>query len=223
MKYVHVLVEGQTEEAFLQHVMNPYLFDYGVCLTPKIITTKIVKTGKDFKGGISNYKKIKDDIYRLLGDSSVVAVTTLIDYYGLPDDFPGKGTIQGNNCFDRVSYLEEEFAKNIAKERFIPFLTLHEFEAYLFASPEYLVEAFPGLGSKEKEELIQIEKRFNSPEEINDGKMTHPSMRIERLISTYDKVVNGPMIAKRIGLTTIKERCPHFNKWVSTLTLIGGK
>lgn len=158
MKFVHVLVEGQTEETFLRNVLNPYLQDYDVFLTAKIITTKHVNTGKDFKGGGSDYKKIRNDLCRLLGDNSVAAVTTMIDYYGLPADFPGKSTIQGNNCFDRVSYLEEQFAMDIKKERFIPFLVLHEFEAYLFTLPECLVDAFPELGDKEKKSLCKLKK-----------------------------------------------------------------
>lgn len=223
MKFVHVLVEGQTEETFLRNVLNPYLLNYDVFLIAKIITTKYVKIGKNFKGGISNYSKIRDDLHRLLRDNSVVAVTTMIDYYGLPSDFPGKDTIQGNNCFDRVSYLEKQFGKDIADEKFIPFLVLHEFEAYLFTSPKYLVNAFPELGNKEKREFVQIEKSFNSPEEIDNGEMTHPSACIERLIPAYKKVIDGSIITKQIGLTAIKERCPHFNKWISSLEAIERK
>ncbi|MBU0702085.1 DUF4276 family protein [bacterium] len=223
MKFVHVLVEGPTEETFLRDVMNPYLFNYDVYLNAIIITTKGIETGKNFKGGTSKYNKIRGTIYRLLGDSTVVAVTTMIDYYKLPSDFPSKNAIHGNNCFDRVSYLEEQFAMDIAQERFIPFFVLHEFEAYLFTLPEYLIDAFPELKNEEKKELMQIGKSCSSPEEINDGEATHPSARIKRLIPTYGKVSYGSIIAKRIGLIAIKERCPHFNKWVSTLESIGKK
>lgn len=37
MKRVHVLVEGQTEEAFVGLVVQPHLWDHGVDLTPTIV------------------------------------------------------------------------------------------------------------------------------------------------------------------------------------------
>jgi hypothetical protein len=219
MKFVHVLVEGQTEETFLRDVITPYLLNHNIFLTAKIITTKRMKMGTDFKGGISNYGKIKNDILRLLGDSSVAAVTTLIDYYGLPSDFPGKSTIKGTNCFERVSYLEKHFADDIANDKFIPFLSLHEFEAYLFTSPTDLANAFPNMDIKD--EFIRIREEFQTPEEINEGATTHPAARISKLVPIYKKALHGPIITKRIGLTAIRKMCPHFNAWISTLESLG--
>ncbi|HHB90288.1 MAG TPA: DUF4276 family protein [Anaerolineae bacterium] len=31
------------------------------------------------------------------------------------------------------------------------------------------------------------------------------------------KTLHGPMIIKRIGLASIRERCPHFDAWVTML------
>lgn len=82
MIYIYAVVEGQTEEKFIKDILNPYLEDYG-----KFIYPIIVKTKTGHKGGITEYKPIKKDILSLLKDRNVY-VTTMIDYYGLPSDFP---------------------------------------------------------------------------------------------------------------------------------------
>ena len=88
MVRVLVLVEGQTEERFVNDVLAPFFATKQVFLSPKILTTKVVKSGKDFKGGVSTYAQIEKHLNNLLGDSNA-HVTTLIDYYGLPTDTPG--------------------------------------------------------------------------------------------------------------------------------------
>lgn len=215
MKYVHVLVEGQTEETFVRDVINPYLEDRDVFLIAKIVTTKYVKIGKDFKGGISKYNKIRNDIQRLLGDSSISAVTTMIDYYGLPNDFPGKGPLQKMDCYSKVHFLESQFLNDISNRKFIPFLVLHEFETYLFTSPENVANVFPK--DKIKDKLVQINNQFTTPEEIDEGKDTHPAARIKDLIPGYRKTLHGPLITKRIGLDDIRRKCNHFDKWLIKL------
>ena len=86
MKKVHVLVEGQTEEKFVNTVLADYLCKLKIYLIPIIVATKRVKSGGKFRGGVTSYKKVKDEILRLLQDSSSVAVTTMIDFYALPED-----------------------------------------------------------------------------------------------------------------------------------------
>jgi hypothetical protein len=43
---------------------------------------------------------------RLLNDTGAVAVTTMLDYYGLPRDFPGRSAIPAGDCYARVAHLE---------------------------------------------------------------------------------------------------------------------
>ena len=59
MKQILILVEGQTEETFVKEVLNPYLNQYDRHLSPTIINTKIVKGGKNHKGGIDNYGQLR--------------------------------------------------------------------------------------------------------------------------------------------------------------------
>ena len=90
MKRILILVEGQTEETFVRDLLMPHLAQFGIYPTPVLVETKRDETGLKYKGGVSNYRKIKRDVMRLLHDTNAVAVTTMLDFYGLPHDFPGR-------------------------------------------------------------------------------------------------------------------------------------
>lgn len=215
MKRILALVEGQTEETFVRDVLRPYLLTRDKVVIPKIATTKRTKSGPHFKGGVTNYSRIKNDIRLLLNDTDAVMVTTFLDYYGLPADFPGKGSLPAGDCYKRAIYMETSFKDDINNPRFMPFLTLHEFEAFLFSSPAHIADAFPEISVTKKLEAITGSK--GSPEEINDGQETHPSARLEKLIPAYRKALHGPIIVKRIGLDTIRSKCGHFAAWLTAL------
>ena len=215
MKRVLVLVEGQTEERFVKDVLAPACWDHGKDPIPKVVTTKRVKRGPDFKGGITDYQKVENDLQRLLGDTNAVAITTFIDYYALPSDFPGMANRPNGSYLDRARHVEAAWAQKINTPRFRPYLMLHEFEALLFVSPALLGRA---LYADEKiAELNAIRESFASPEEINDNPQTAPSRRILALLPGYQKTLHGPMITSRIGLSDIGRECPHFAEWVAWL------
>jgi hypothetical protein len=215
MKRVLMLVEGQTEERFIKDVLCPYFWDCEIDLTPKIATTKRVMIGPHFKGGITNYPKVERDVRLLLNDTGAVSVTTFIDYYALPSDFPGMASRPTGTSMQRAIHVETEWAKQVNHLRFHPYLMVHEFEAILFCKPEELGIALyqPRVGR----DLAKIRASFPSPEEINEGQDTAPSKRIINCSSAYQKTVHGPMIAKRIGLQVIREQCNHFNNWLNWL------
>ncbi len=218
MKRVLILVEGQTEETAVRDIIQPCLLEKDICIIPTILTTKRVKDGKDFKGGVSRYEKIRKELKLLLADTDAQAITTFLDYYGLPGDFPGKKDLRSSDCFERVTFLERAFSEDIEDKRFLPFLALHEFEAYLFCSPGEMAKAFPD--QTLKDQFNNICNQFDSPEEINQGKDTHPSARITGLVAGYEKAHHGPLIVGRIGLDNIREQCRHFNEWICKLESI---
>jgi len=220
MKTVLVFVEGQAEETFIREVLDPYLQNKNVCLIPKLAVTRRVKSGPDFKGGIVSYGKAKNDITRLLKDSSVSIVTTMIDFYGLPTDFPGKATLPNGSGYQKVLHLENEFQKDIASPKFLPYLSLHEFEAMIFVAPEHLLQVFPKVNKNQ--ELAEIIAKFNSPEEINDDPQTAPSKRLEKLFPKYQKTSDGPLIVIETGVDRIRSQCFHFNEWLTKLEKLGG-
>jgi len=111
MKKVLILVEGQTEETVVRDVLSPYLANRGAYLEPIILKTKREKWGTTFKGGIRSFDQVRRDLLPLLGDTSVAAVTTLIDYYGLPQDFPGMGSRPASDPYARVRHVESRLPK----------------------------------------------------------------------------------------------------------------
>lgn len=96
----------------------------------------------------------------------------MIDYYGLPTDFPGMDHVQEyKSAEERVMYLEQMLDKNISgsdisEENFIPYIQLHEFEALLFSDIS-IVDRVLSTGRESKyEELAKIRHEY-APEEIN--------------------------------------------------------
>ncbi len=178
-------------------------------------TTKRVNSGGKFKGGVPSYGKVRGEVVRLLGDSSAVMVTTMLDYYGLPPTFPGRAAPIGATCEERVSFVEERWTAEIGDRRFRAHLSLHEFEALLFSDPAAIAAGFanPELA----QELTSIRASFRTPEEINDRPESAPSARLRALYPRYSKPFFGTLIAGRIGLETMIAQCPHFARWVDFL------
>lgn len=212
MKKTLILVEGQTEERFVKVVLSNYFLQKNVWLIPRIIETKEVKSGPNFKGGINSYQKIKKDLLKLLADSSAVVTTTMIDYYGLPRDFPSFN--DKGNCYLKVKSAEESFAQDISNQKFVPYLQLHEFEGILFSAPK-AISSTMDVSGKSDLNVQKIRDCVKSPEEINDGLDTHPSKRIQKLFPNYNKPFHGELISSRIGMDKILNDCPHFNSWVT--------
>ncbi len=220
MTKVLIYVEGQTEEIFVRNVLGPHLAARGVYLEPTLAVTKRTKQGKHFKGGVTSYAKTKRDILRLLNDRSAALVTTMIDFYALPKDFPGQGDLPSSSPYQRVEHLEAAFAKDIGHRRFCPFFMLHEFEALLLTRPEVIGQAIPSATLKETETFMR-ELRGRAPEEINEGRKTHPAARIQSHFPSYNKKIDGPRIVERIGLEAIREKCQHFAHWLARLEGLG--
>lgn len=221
MNRVLVLVEGQTEEVFLKQILAPPLAERGVYLTPTIHSTKARKSGKRFKGGVSKYSRLRRDLLRLLGDSDTAAVTTMLDYYGLPVDFPGQRDLpESTDPYEKVSHLEAELQRDIDNDRLLPYLSLHEFEALLFAGPEHLISTFHPVPITSKREFEKVAASA-SPEEINDGADTHPAARLQKWFPAFQKTLHGRLVTGRIGLPKLRETCPHFNRWIEQLEALG--
>lgn len=212
---VLILVEGQTEQTFVDKQLSPYLANKNIFLDkPIIVPTKKVIGGPYFKGGVTSYLQVKGVLLKLLNDTSATVITTMIDFYGLPKDFPGYEQISGN-CYERVEFLERAFRSDINHPKFLPYLSLHEFEALLFTSPEEIAARFPD--RDRAKELKEIRSQFSTPEEIDDGPTTSPSKRILKALPKYKKLLDGTAIIQSIGIDLIRQECNHFNEWLGKL------
>jgi hypothetical protein len=217
MKFIYILCEGETKEKFVKEVLQPHFKALDKHLEPIILSTKRDRSGTKVKGGVSSYKKIRRDLQNLLRDSHVDCVTTFLDYYGLPEDFPGKAEMAHRKFetpYQRVTHLEEKFAEDIDDRRFLPYIMLHEFEAVLFIDLAALEEV---VGVSPDFRALGDWQLFSSPEEINDGKDTHPSARLGKAYRGYRKVLHGSQAVMRIGLERIREKCPHLDEWIRKL------
>lgn len=213
---VLILVEGQTEETFVKQVLAPALAERGVYAVPTVHNTKRVKDGPNFKGGVTGFEKFRSDLARLLRDREATA-TTLIDYYGLPEDFPGmKERARHAAARDRVRHVEAALAAAMGNPpNFIPFIALHEFEAWVFTDPAVLPRLMTEPGKAA--DMLALRSSVSGPEDINESPQTAPSKRLLRLFPGYRKPFHGPNAVETIGLDCIRKECPHFDAWVGKL------
>jgi hypothetical protein len=221
-KKVLIHCEGPTEEQFVKDVLGPHLRGNDVYPIAKIVTTKRTLAGADHKGGLcmGGFPRVEGELKRLLCDTSAIAVTTLYDFYGLPDDFPRdeQTFAQAVTGLDKAKHLEERLEQCIGSRRFRAYLQLHEFEAMLFTDGQPYNNYF----AKEiGEQVDKIRQTCGGPESVNNQRSTSPSHRLTDLFDQYgeryDKVTYGSILADDMTLHAIRQACPHFNEWLTWL------
>ncbi len=216
---LHFVVEGQTEETFVNQILAPELADQSIVADAHKITTGR-KRGTVYRGGFLAYDHLRNDLVLWMkqeGRNAEARFTTMVDLYGLPTDFPGRGTFgQIADPLRKAESLESALADDIGDDRFIPYIQLHEFEALLFSEPDAFSSAFPA-AEDEIAKLRMIRTSFDSPEHIDEGADTAPSKRICKLLPSYAKTSYGLAIAATIGLARMRSECRHFDHWVEKL------
>lgn len=221
MNELVVIVEGETEQAFVRNVLAGHLALRGT-------TVWAVLPGKQRRhGGARKWEVARQDICRTLRERRYC--TTMFDYYGLPNDWPGRATSRAQSPHVRASCVEAEVASDVAAAMgdafnpkfFIPYIQLHEFEALAFADVEILASVTQPIASHSVEWLVEhfraILFEAGNPEAINDSYDTCPSRRIARAVPAYRKRTQSPIVTSRIGLGTLRERCGHFASWLDRL------
>ena len=220
MVRLHFVVEGQTEEEFVNALLVDHLVEYNaICDARCVLTSR--QGHRQFKGGVSRYNQIQRDVRLWMKEDSNedARFTTMFDLYRLPADFPGLKDIEGiPDVYRKVALVEGRFAEDIASTRFVPHIQLHEFEALLFTDIRQLRIEFPA-ALREVARLQDIAARFGSPELIDDRPENAPSRRIIAEIPAYAglKVSAGPRVSATIGLPLIREKCAPFNAWLEKL------
>ncbi len=221
---LNIIVEGQTEETFVNQTLKPHLSRFSIGVSARVVTTR-KERGTKYRGGLSTYLKAKRDItlWTKQDRNPDVRFTTMFDLYGLPTDFPGyKSAAADADPYQRVLALEDAFRKDISDRRFIPYIQLHEFEALILSDPKQLDTQFENRADGIAR-LDTMASRFPSPEHINDNANTAPSKRIISEIPEYQgsKVSAGPIVAEKIGLSTLRSKCAHFAEWLEKLESLG--
>lgn len=212
-----ILVEGRTEFEFVA-LLNEHLQPKNLQLKAKIVDTKrSIGGAAAHQGGITSYGKLKNNLLPLFNASHLVVITTMIDYYGLPKDFPGYNQAEAQlpDLYQRIGYLEKQWADDVNHSRFLPYLSIHEFEALLFTQPEKIAQEVPRSKEEDRVTLLNIRHQFQNPEAINTD--DPPGKRIGRIFPEYSKRQHGFPIAIEIGITAMRRECPHFDAWLTKL------
>jgi hypothetical protein len=216
MKRIIIICEGPTEQVFCERTLYPYFFERGYYIQAPTI--------KHSRGGIVKWETLKKQIETHLISEPGAFVTTFIDYYGLyqkysfPDWEIAERTIERNS---RMDILESGMRMDVAdhlRNRFLSYLQLHEFEGLLFNDINVFYEHIPAADLVNQDELRSVFQLYENPEMINNNIETSPSHRLMRIISGYNKIVYGDILAEAIGLERIMQKSPRFNAWILKLS-----
>lgn len=206
MKQLIFLVEGKSEVIFIERYLIPYLYQQKRALQAVHMRAQTIRTNRKLhkKGGAPNYPKVKNELGILLKRPNRI-VTTLLDFYALPTDFPNHTTDK-----QKVQQIEEGMFQDFGVAHFLPFIQVYELEALMFADLTWsdMYE------EKEQASLQAIAVAFSTPEAINHHQP--PSKRLHELIA-YKKVADTDLIFSEINLDVVRQQCPRFNQWVTQL------
>lgn len=219
MVRVLALVEGPTERNFGCQVVAPHLGNLGVSFSCRVIG----KPGH--KGGVGPWERARKEIIGLIRQEPSATHSTMFDLYGLPASWPGQQEVaeRGLKHADAACLIEQRIYEAIREEigdsgpalRFLPYLSVHEYEAFLFSDPEVLAKVTQG--ADHAAQFRAILEECGKCEKIDDRPERAPSKRILKVAPGYDRTVDGIIAAERIGLQTIRTQCPHFDAWLKRL------
>jgi len=214
---LNMVVEGQTEEAFANEVLNPHLSNFSIAVSARMLSHTGGRS-RNHKGGIRRIGQLTDDLKRWAREdtSKDVRFTTMVDLYAYPSDAPRYGEAKRLCPYERVELLEKGLKDVIDDRRFIPYIQLHEFETMLFSDFESWHPQFPDR-TPAIEALAASVASFENVEFVNDTPESAPSKRVLKYLPEYQKVIAGSVLALEIGLPRIRERCRHFDTWLSAL------
>lgn len=220
MTRLNFTAEGFSEERFVRDVLAPHLVQFDVVVdVRKALTSRKLRK----RGGIVSYQKFRGDVLQWIKEQPRSFHTTFIDLYGLDSDFPQYQETMGQEPYRRVKAVETALGEDINHHTFIPFIQLHEYEALLFSAPDTTTEWLQLYNTRLFDSALGdiLAAAGGNPELINEGPETAPSKRILSLCNTYDKVDDGILILKEIGLPALRAKCTHFDQWISQLEKIG--
>ena len=174
-----------------------------------------------------SWPSVRVGILRHLREDRQALATTMVDYYGMPQGgqqaWPGRAEARRCALAERAAFVQNAVAQDIAhhmganfdRRRFIPYVSMHEFEALLFSDCRRFAESVgrPDIAG----EMEAILTQFGDPEAVDDSQETAPSKRILQLFPGYRKVAMGATAVQNIGLADIRGRCANFAEWLGRL------
>ena len=104
MKTIYIYCEGPTEESFINAVLYPYFLGMGIYVCPIVCETRR-DANRKYRGGVSRYAKVKNELMILCKSHPHEYVTTMFDYYAMPSDTPGISDATPD-IFERIGKIE---------------------------------------------------------------------------------------------------------------------
>lgn len=219
MRRVYLVGEGDTEEQVAKRLLKPHLLSFGVDLIPFVVETSRDERQRKRRGG-GDWSKWRKELARVLGQhgGGEEVVTTWFDLYGLPDGFPGLDRWRGEcDTVVRVERLQQALSTEFDVPHFMPYLQRHETEALVFVDLAPLEAILDDPEDRAGVNRLRADVHGVPPEDIDDGKTTAPSKRLQSRIPSYRKTVHGVLTIEAIGLQAIRSQCPRFDAWVARL------
>ena len=218
MVNVNIIAEGDTEEQFIKTVLGPYLSERSVFVYPRLLNGRV------------SYQRVRKDVINALKANSSWPCTTFFDYYGMiKEDFSLPTNPDSATVALKKQKLEQDFHQDICEamggsfnpSRFLPYVSMYEFESLLFSDPTALARALD-LTELQLQKLLAIRAQYESPEEINDSRDTAPSKRIIAVKPAYEKSKPrlGLKAAQHVTLDKMLIECPLFAAWVGRLATL---
>lgn len=132
---LNFVVEGQTEEAFVNEVLKPHLASRSIWAHVRCVQTSRRRNIKR-RGGLARYAQAQEDLLRWMREQrgTDVRFTTMFDLFRLPSDFPGHDLATQPTPSARANALQQAMFEDLGDSRLIPYIQVHEFEALILAS-----------------------------------------------------------------------------------------
>jgi len=223
MREVIVLCEGQTEREFCKALIASHLFKRGVALSGRLPGEPQRR-----RGGIRSWQSYEWDLVSLAKQRSHWHVALLVDFYGMPDDWPGRRAAEALPPSQRGVAVESALVAAVRDsmgERFHPCVQVHEFESLLFVDPAATASCVAAAAANKaptlERRLREVASAAGSVEAINDSPETCPSRRLEQAWPGYDKVFHGVTATRAVGLPRLRQGCPWLDRWLTRLESLG--
>lgn len=191
MKRLVFIVEGDTEIILVRKIIEPYLNRLGF-YNPVTVQTIVTNRKQHKKGGVSSYGKFHNEIKHTLAQRNVI-VTTIIDFFKLPTDFP-----QYTSDSLKINQIEEAILADFEyTSDLIPYIQRHELEALMSSDRsgfELIID-----DKNQLKEIDAITDRYKNPEDNNNSPETAPSKRLASIFN-YDKISDARLIFEMLTI-----------------------
>lgn len=196
---VYVICEGESEETFVNIVLDRYLYEKFEFFAKPLLLR-----------GTSTYKRLVGKTRDFVSQFHNFIVTSMVDFYGLKD----KPVLKQGSPDIMASEFEKHYFNDVGRENFVPYISMHEYEAIYFSDPSvFSVYSPDDVG---KAQMI-LQEFGGNPEAINGGEMTAPSKRIEKFEPRYRKKSGAKELLKNLTIPDISDKCHHFSGWIQSL------